>query len=257
MAKADVDEAYEEAKVGTLTVKLPSFWPDKPEAWFGQAEANFRARRITSKKTQFNLAVVALDSETVNGVLDLIEKPPEESSYKELKSRLIQAFKILTVDKIQRAMELPPADDEMPSRIADNIIALTREAKAEDFAKAIFMMKLPDGVQRTMWAEPLSEWSEMKTRANGLWHAERTKTRARISEASLPCACASPSTREPEANAVRKPAKGRRPIPFHVFARNFNQTPNCPCVFHEYFGIEATKCCEPCSRSGNLKAGRQ
>ena len=42
MAKADVDEAYEDAKVGTLTVKLPSFWPDKPEAWFGQAEANFR-----------------------------------------------------------------------------------------------------------------------------------------------------------------------------------------------------------------------
>ena len=73
----------EEAKIRTLSVKLPAFWPDKPEAWFGQEEANFRARRITSKKSQFNLAVVALDSETINGVLDLIEKPPEDDSYEE------------------------------------------------------------------------------------------------------------------------------------------------------------------------------
>ena len=36
-------ETEEEAVVGTLSVKLPTFWPDMPEEWFGQAEANFRA----------------------------------------------------------------------------------------------------------------------------------------------------------------------------------------------------------------------
>ena len=257
MAKADMDETYEEARVGMLSVKLPSFWPDKPEAWFGQAEANFRARRITSKKSQFNLAVVALDSETINGVLDLIEKPPEDSSYDELKARLIQAFKISTVDKIQKAMELPQVDDEMPSRMADNIIALTREATAEDFAKAIFMMKLPDGVRRTMWAEPLQEWTAMKTRANGLWHAERTKNRARICDASVACAGNIGAARDPEANAVRQATKGRRSSPFQEFAKAFKQTPNGPCVFHEFFGMGATKCRDPCSRAGNVRAGRQ
>ena len=125
MAKSDQDEMPDDAKVGMLWVKLPLFWPDKPEAWFGQAEANFRAGRITSKKTQFNLAMVALDAETINGVLDLIEKPPEDDSYDELKTRLIQAFKISTVNKIQRAMEFPTLANEMPSRLAYNIIALT------------------------------------------------------------------------------------------------------------------------------------
>ena len=71
----------EEAAVGTLTVKLPAFWPDKPEAWFIQAEANYRARRITSQMTKFNLVVVALDADTIDGVLDLLEKPPNEDSY--------------------------------------------------------------------------------------------------------------------------------------------------------------------------------
>ena len=223
----------------------------------GRRRPNFRARRITSKKTMFNLAVVALDSETINGVLDLIEKPPEESSYDELKTRLVQAFKISTVDKIQRAMELPPVTDEMPSRLADNIIALTREATAEDFAKAIFMMKLPDGVWRTMWAEPLSEWTEMKTRANGLWHTERTKNRARLCEASLACACASMGPRDPEANAVGTAQRGKRNRQFQDFARAFKQVQHGPCVFHAFFGMAATKCRDPCNQAGNVRAGRQ
>ena len=73
----------EEATVGMLSVKLPTFWPDMPEVWFAQAEANFRARRITSQKSKFNLVVVALDADTLKGVLDLIEREPDE----ELSSR--------------------------------------------------------------------------------------------------------------------------------------------------------------------------
>ena len=71
----------EEAAVGTLMIKLPTFWPDKPKAWFVQAEANFQARRITSQKTQFNLVMVALDTDTIDGVLDLLEKPPDKDAY--------------------------------------------------------------------------------------------------------------------------------------------------------------------------------
>ena len=145
MAKVD-----ENAAEGTLTVKLPTFWPDKPEAWFVQAEANFRARRITSQKTQFNLVVVALDADTIDGVLDLLENPPDEESYDKLKARLVQSFKISKVDKIKRALEFPPLADENPIKLADKIMALTREASGEDLAKAIFMLKLPDGVRKTM-----------------------------------------------------------------------------------------------------------
>ena len=119
MAKVDEDTA-----VGTLKVKLPTFWPDKPEVWFVQAEANFRARRITSQKTQFNLVVIALHADTIDGVLDLLENPPDEDAYDQLKARLVQSFKMSTVDKIKRALEFPPLADENPVKLADKIIGL-------------------------------------------------------------------------------------------------------------------------------------
>ena len=90
-----------------LSVKLPMFWADKPEAWFVQTEVNFRARRISSKKAQFNLVVVAVDADTINGVIDLLKQPPDEDAYDLLKARLLQAFKLPTVEKIKRALELP------------------------------------------------------------------------------------------------------------------------------------------------------
>ena len=167
----------EDVTVGSLTVKLPTFWPDKTEAWFGQAEANYRARWITSQKTQFNLVVVTLDADTIDGVLDLLEVPPDEDSYDKLKARLVKSFKISKVDKIRRALELLPLADENPIKIADKIMAWTREASGEDFAKAVFMLKMPDEVRKTMWTEPLASWPETKARARWLGHAEKTRSR--------------------------------------------------------------------------------
>ena len=210
MAKVEDDVA-----VGSLTVKLPTFWPDKPEAWFVQAEANFRARRITSQKTQFNVVVVVLDADTIDGVLDLLEVPPDEESYDKLKACLVQSFKISKVEKLSG--HLPPLTDENPIKVADKIMAWTRQASGEDFAKAVFMLKMPDGIRKTMWAEPLASWPEMKARASGLWHAEKTRSRATVFAAEAVNVC------EPEANVVRAPVKGPRSSRFQEFAKTFKQ----------------------------------
>ena len=167
----------EEPEVGSLKVKLPSFWPDKPEAWFVQAESNFKARRITNQQSKFHLVVIALDAETLDGVLDLLEDPPAEDPYDQLKARLVQSFELSKVDKIRRAVECQASDDENPIKLADKMMALSRGASGEDVMKTLFMLKLPDAVRKTMWAEPLVSWPEMKARASKLWHAERTKKR--------------------------------------------------------------------------------
>ena len=253
-----MSKVEEEASVGTLSVKLPTFWPDMPEVWFAQAEANFRARRITSQKSKFNLVVVALDADTLKGVLDLIEQEPDEESYDRLKARLVQAYKLSTVDKVKQCMELPPLADESPIKLADQMIALTRDATAEDIVKAMFLLKLPESVRKTMWAEPLKEWTQMKARANGLWHAEKTKRCPAMYEVAG--ACVIDQDDEVEANAVRFKPKGKtnqNSKRFKEFAGTFYQRPNGPCVFHEFYGRSATRCRSPCSHAGNGKAGRQ
>ena len=257
MAQAEA-KVEEEATVGTLSVKLPTFWPDMPEVWFAQAEANFRARRITSQKSKFNLVVVALDADTLKGVLDLIEQEPDEESYNRLKARLVQAYKLSTVDKVKQCMELPPWADENPMKLADQMIALTRDASAEDIVKTMFLLKLPDSVRKAMWAEPLKDWSEMKARAKGLWHAEKTKRQAAVYEVSG--ARRIDRDDEVEANAVRFKPKGKpnqNAKKFKEFAGTFYQRPNGPCVYHEFYGHSSAKCRAPCSQAGNGKAGRQ
>ena len=248
----------EEATVGMLSVKLPTFWPDMPEEWFAQAEANFRARRITSQKSKFNLVVVALDADTLKGVLDLIEREPDEESYNRLKARLVQAYKLSTVDKVKQCMELPPLADENPIKLADQMIALTRDATAEDIVKTMFLLKLPDSVRKAMWAEPLKDWSEMKARAKGPWHAEKTKRQAATYEVAGARAISQDD--EVETNAVRFKPKGKNnqnSKKFKDFAGTFYQRPNGQCVFHEFYGQSATRCRSPCSQAGNGKAGRQ
>ena len=182
--RKDDEREEDETEIGSLKLKLPAFWPDKAEAWFVQAESHFKARRITSQQTKYHLVVVALDSDTVDGVLDLLERPPEDDPFDQLKARLVQSFKISKVDKIKRALEFPPVDEENPVKMADKIMALTRDASGEDIAKAVFMLKLPDAVRKTMWSEPLVSWPEMKARASGLWYAERTRKQSCVYEAA-------------------------------------------------------------------------
>ena len=164
-------ESEEEATAGTLSVKLPTFWPDMPEEWFGQAEANFRARRITSNKSRFNHVVVALDSDTLKGLVDLIQQDPDDDSYDKLKARLVQAFRLSVVDKVKQAFDMPALTDESPVRLADKMMALTRGISGEDITKAMFLNKLPEDIRKVMWAEQLTDWTELKARANRLWHA--------------------------------------------------------------------------------------
>ena len=171
----------------------------------------------------------------------------------------MQAYKLSTVDKVKQCMELPPVADENPIKLADQMIALTREATAEDIVKTMFLLKLPDSVRKVMWAEPLKDWPDMKSRAKGLWHAEKTKRQAAMYEVSG--AQNIGRDEEPEAHSVRVKPKGKsnqntkKVKEFKEFPGTFYQRPNGPCVYHEFYGRSADRCRAPCSQAGNGQAG--
>ena len=56
-----------EAKVSTVSLKLPPFWPRKATLWFAHAEAQFHLRNITVDKTKFAHVLTMLDSTTEGG----------------------------------------------------------------------------------------------------------------------------------------------------------------------------------------------
>ena len=70
-------ETERAARVSTVSVKLPPFWPDKTELWFAQAEAQFEIKGITAEKTKYSYVVSMLDTKTAEQAMDIIRSPPE------------------------------------------------------------------------------------------------------------------------------------------------------------------------------------
>jgi hypothetical protein len=70
------------------SLRLPLFWAENSEAWFGIAESRFRLRNIEDEQVKFDLVVNALPKECLRTVLDLVTNPPEEDAYEAIKERL-------------------------------------------------------------------------------------------------------------------------------------------------------------------------
>ena len=85
--------------LNTVSVKVPAFWSDSPEAWFVQVEAQFALKGGTASSTKFYYCVSSFNQETANQVLDLIESPLSSNPYEALKNRLLKLF---ALDDYQR-----------------------------------------------------------------------------------------------------------------------------------------------------------
>jgi hypothetical protein len=69
-------------------VRLPLFWPDRPDVWFAQAEEEFELASITRQRTKFNYVVSQLNQQQTAEVEDIIS-PPKQESYDRIKAELV------------------------------------------------------------------------------------------------------------------------------------------------------------------------
>jgi hypothetical protein len=58
--------------ISRVAVRLPPFWPERPDAWFSQAEAQFSLAGITNESTKFYHIVSQLDHQYAEDVDDII-----------------------------------------------------------------------------------------------------------------------------------------------------------------------------------------
>ena len=229
--------ALEQAEEHAVSLKLPTFWASQPEVWFAQAEAQFYLRRITGDDTKYFYVLAALDQETATRLLDLISNPPAENKYKALKDRLTATFGLSKRERASRLLHFRPLGDSKPSALMDEMMALLGDHPPCLLFEQLFLERLPEDIRIQLVDSKVEDYRQLARRADALWLCRDMES----------------------LNAVhhRPPPQGQRSHGrLKTPAASPPPDPNRLCYYHRTFGGTARQCRQPCTWSGNDKAGR-
>ena len=113
------------AGVAAVSLKLPTFWPERTAVWFVKAEAQFHTHGISQDETKFHYITAALDQDTATRVLDLLQQPPAANKYEALKTTAIRlALTDGRPSAAARLLHMPGLGDDKPSQLMDRMLAL-------------------------------------------------------------------------------------------------------------------------------------
>ena len=251
------------ASVGTVSIKLPPFWPADPQLWFAQVEAQFSTRNITAQKTKFEYVVASLSPEYATEVRDLLLQPPNENPYDVLKEQLVKRTAASEQLRLQELLSTEELGDRKPTqflRRMQQLLGGTAPGLPDSsFIRELFLQRLPSSVRMVLASTRRDTSVE-----------ELAQIADKIMEVATPSISAVTTTppqlaAEMEqlrsevthlANLVKSLTQPRRsPSPSH---RRRQPTTDCDdlCWYHQRFGDSAHKCIEPCSKSGNGMASR-
>ena len=270
-------DAERKARVATVSVKLPPFWPDKTELWFAQAEAQFDIKGITVEKTKYSYVVSMLDTKTCEQAMDIIRRLPD-NPHTSLKNRLKKAYELTNDERADRIIDMGGLGDRTPSQCLNNMLLLVPEAEAQDpgfLFRRIFLRQLPMDVrtqlaQTTKTGTTTTVLRELATEADKYF----ASTGSRVT--SITAASASMATTESlvdtaseaEVFAVTKRgSQSNEPQGTNSGARGQRRQGQerrtfTMCYYHGRFGDAAKKCEQPCQfkdakQSGNEQSGQR
>ena len=271
-------EAERAARVATVSVKLPPFWPDKTQLWFAQAEAQFEIKGITVEKTKYSYVVSMLDANTAEQAMDIIATPPD-NPYTALKNRLTKAYALADDERADRIIDMDGLGDRTPSQRLNNMLLLVPDAEAKDpgfLFRRLFLRQLLSEV-RTQLAQTTKTGTTAVALRELASEADRyfASTGSRVS--TITAASASMATHdsltdtlsEAEIFAIsnRRGQNSNDPRGASMGARGRGRQGQARptftmCYYHGRFGEDAKKCEQPCQfnaakQTGNAQPGRR
>lgn len=266
-----------EAQIAALTVKLPQFWTNCPEAWFLHAEMQFGTRGIVSDTTKFEYVVTALPQEIIMSVLDVVQNPPLEERYIKLKKTLIERHTISESRRLDKILSDTEIGDRKPSEFYRSLVLLAGTNFSADVLKKLWLRKLPKSLNVALTGSNLSDVEQLTRLADNLWdvlqgddlcsiklsNINATQSSSNFSDLrtvvenlvrATTDICESVRNLSLEVSSMRKqfdqyPRRSRSVSRNRAMSRNASQNRGWLCKYHYRFGINARKCEQPCSFS--------
>ena len=152
-----------------VSLKLPTFWSSQPEVWFAQAEAQFNLRKVTADDTKYYYVLAALDQPTATRLLDLINHPPTDDKYKELKTRLIDTFGLSERERASRFLHFRELGDTKPSVLMDEMLALLENHTPCFLFQQLFLERLPEDIRVQLVDTQADDYRQLAKKADVFW----------------------------------------------------------------------------------------
>lgn len=143
----NVREEYPGMSVDRVAVRLPQFWPDDPEVWFAQVEAQFEVAGIKTDATKYFQIIRELDHKTAREVRDILTNPPRTGKYEKLKTELINRLSISHENRKRQLLTHEELGDRTPSQFLRHLRALALGGVSDDFLRTMWSSRLPTQVQ--------------------------------------------------------------------------------------------------------------
>lgn len=226
--------------VSAVALKLPSFWSSQPRAWFIQAEAQFTLRRITQDETKYCHLVAALDQQSAERFLDVLEKPPATDKYGQLKARLLGTFGLSRQQRASRLLGMTGLGDRRPSELMDEMLALLGDHSPCLLFEELFRQQLPAEVRMALVSADFKDPRAVGLLADKIWASRPQPVVTAVLQPDQPVIAAA---RQSGVNRFARPQPSQRHSEL--------------CYFHKKFGAKARRCEVPCKFQGNEQAGRQ
>ena len=114
----------QETQQHAVSLKLPEFCASHFRVWFQQTEAQFALMQVTADNTKYFYVVAALDQDSAQKVIDLLENSPRDHKYVALMKRLLNIFDLSNNERAARLLNMPQLGDKKPSVLMDAVLAL-------------------------------------------------------------------------------------------------------------------------------------
>jgi hypothetical protein len=255
------------------SLRLPLFWAENSEAWFGIAESRFRLRNIENEQVKFDLVVNALPKECLRTVLDLVTDPPEEDAYEAIKERLCEHHNLTEFQRVEKIHAMEALGGRKPSELLHEMLELCPSGhEASPFFLFLFLQRLPSFLRIMLGEDDYDDIRAVAVKADRLWAIHAHQQHGTV-------AAVEPAAAEPAAIAAVKggPSKPRgggagrgkgrgkgaagsskQPAALNPAASAFVPPPTSLsriqsglCFYHWNFGDKASKCDGLCSWAGN------
>ena len=238
--------------VNAVAIKIPPFWPADPELWFLQVDALFQTRNITAPKTKFNHVVASISPQAAATVRDIIRAPPAGDAYQVLKESLIKRNAPTRHHCLQQLLHQITLGDRKPSELLRRMRQLHGDGTPDtELLRELFLQRLPKEIRAVLSAMAMDTTNTLDNLA---------ETADNMIEATGPSITADDSLLYQTPGQVNEIEQLRQEVATLRRAKYYKQpaTPstNGFCWYHTRFGNRARSCAQPCTFSGNDKAGR-